>query len=101
MIRRPPRSTLFPYTTLFRSAIQRVSAQRGARAGTHLAMPFGFAVPVYLRRRTGALVLAAARVPRNSAGAVHTGYAAPRVLHQEVLRATVHGFLRAAGRDTG
>ena len=25
MIRRPPRSTLFPYTTLFRSARQRVS----------------------------------------------------------------------------
>src|SRR5258708_12178729 len=27
MIRRPPRSTLFPYTTLFRSALQR--ARRG------------------------------------------------------------------------
>src|SRR2546425_5785643 len=26
MIRRPPRSTLFPYTTLFRSQISRVSA---------------------------------------------------------------------------
>src|SRR2546430_10460548 len=25
MIRRPPRSTLFPYTTLFRSALQRVA----------------------------------------------------------------------------
>src|SRR2546429_3886292 len=25
MIRRPPRSTLFPYTTLFRSATQRIS----------------------------------------------------------------------------
>src|SRR4051812_49566823 len=32
MIRRPPRSTLFPYTTLFRSAALRVSA-RMARAG--------------------------------------------------------------------
>src|SRR5260370_5015354 len=27
MIRRPPRSTLFPYTTLFRSARQRATAQ--------------------------------------------------------------------------
>src|SRR5260370_36026904 len=27
MIRRPPRSTLFPYTTLFRSAIERVYPQ--------------------------------------------------------------------------
>src|SRR5689334_24700337 len=29
MIRRPPRSTLFPYTTLFRSDPQRVPGQRG------------------------------------------------------------------------
>src|SRR5256885_3471194 len=27
MIRRPPRSTLFPYTTLFRSSIRRAPAQ--------------------------------------------------------------------------
>src|SRR2546430_5471216 len=27
MIRRPPRSTLFPYTTLFRSVMERVSGQ--------------------------------------------------------------------------
>src|SRR3712207_7141422 len=27
MIRRPPRSTLFPYTTLFRSRVSRVSAR--------------------------------------------------------------------------
>src|SRR3712207_8560819 len=28
MIRRPPRSTLFPYTTLFRSVVPRVSLER-------------------------------------------------------------------------
>src|SRR3712207_7159208 len=28
MIRRPPRSTLFPYTTLFRSAVRRVESGR-------------------------------------------------------------------------
>src|SRR6266566_8804469 len=35
MIRRPPRSTLFPYTTLFRSAELRVPVQvgRGHRGG--------------------------------------------------------------------
>src|SRR5258708_39077835 len=33
MIRRPPRSTLFPYTTLFRSHLQ-VPAQCGSRDGT-------------------------------------------------------------------
>src|ERR1039457_6732080 len=31
MIRRPPRSTLFPYTTLFRSATGRAGAERGVR----------------------------------------------------------------------
>src|SRR5438132_10033013 len=31
MIRRPPRSTLFPYTTLFRSVIEELLRQRGER----------------------------------------------------------------------
>src|SRR2546427_1854616 len=30
MIRRPPRSTLFPYTTLFRSRFHLIGAERGA-----------------------------------------------------------------------
>src|SRR2546425_11488301 len=41
MIRRPPRSTLFPYTTLFRSSL--------AQAGT--GHPRGIAPPGSLRRR--------------------------------------------------
>src|SRR2546427_6956228 len=37
MIRRPPRSTLFPYTTLFRSAIcARSRSRRHCRAGVSL-----------------------------------------------------------------
>src|SRR3712207_7109343 len=40
MIRRPPRSTLFPYTTLFRSTVQRqgIGEPNGqhARLGSHL-----------------------------------------------------------------
>src|SRR5690349_22786483 len=31
MLRRPPRSTLFPYTTLFRSAVSRRTARRRRR----------------------------------------------------------------------
>src|SRR5438445_5589982 len=31
MIRRPPRSTLFPYTTLFRSLLDREGRERGPR----------------------------------------------------------------------
>src|SRR2546429_7123674 len=37
MIRRPPRSTLFPYTTLFRS-------RRGSRTGNRLASPADHAI---------------------------------------------------------
>src|SRR2546422_6397784 len=37
MIRRPPRSTLFPYTTLFRSQVSR--PVRGGPAGTPDACP--------------------------------------------------------------
>src|ERR1019366_10538842 len=33
MIRRPPRSTLFPYTTLFRSGLRGCSVQAGQRRG--------------------------------------------------------------------
>src|SRR5256886_8161761 len=49
MIRRPPRSTLFPYTTLFRSAggraVQRVAAERFIGVGLEL----GGCDPVYVR----------------------------------------------------
>src|SRR3989454_3984534 len=36
MIRRPPRSTLFPYTTLFRSAQHRGAGKRHPRPGHEL-----------------------------------------------------------------
>src|SRR2546425_1287810 len=43
MIRRPPRSTLFPYTTLFRSIIDkyrgRERSQRAADCGNELSAP--------------------------------------------------------------
>src|SRR2546422_7830000 len=40
MIRRPPRSTLFPYTTLFRSLLpERVAPRPPAAAGDRRAVP--------------------------------------------------------------
>src|SRR2546426_5007672 len=40
MIRRPPRSTLFPYTTLFRSMAVAIACQRGdSHAREHFAEP--------------------------------------------------------------
>src|SRR2546428_10192681 len=45
MIRRPPRSTLFPYTTLFRSDRPRRPATRGVHHGDDVRHP-RHAVPV-------------------------------------------------------
>src|SRR3712207_7748764 len=63
MIRRPPRSTLFPYTTLFRSSWHRWSGSRPAVASTSATgdlLPFWWTerfpptqvIPTRLRERT-------------------------------------------------
>src|SRR2546427_9369991 len=41
MIRRPPRSTLFPYTTLFRSLIQTIESNTGLRIDHYVEVGFG------------------------------------------------------------
>src|SRR3712207_9115751 len=41
MIRRPPRSTLFPYTTLFRSEVG--PEVENLKAGDHVLVPFNIA----------------------------------------------------------
>src|SRR2546430_12259431 len=41
MIRRPPRSTLFPYTTLFRSRIRVIIAIQGVDGGESRLVPDG------------------------------------------------------------
>src|SRR2546430_17093339 len=48
MIRRPPRSTLFPYTTLFRSGLGGESDQGKVAAGyaRNYLLPQGLAIPV-------------------------------------------------------
>src|SRR2546426_5474017 len=59
MIRRPPRSTLFPYTTLFRSLRQRTS---GALSGSeHLKEAARLAMRRVEERGGGAMVRAAQR----------------------------------------
>src|SRR5437016_8780026 len=55
-LRRPPRSTLFPYTTLFRSVIEIVAGSCGGRGWTWFAplgtpwRSFGICSPVWKRR---------------------------------------------------
>src|SRR2546430_12756402 len=58
MIRRPPRSTLFPYTTLFRSRPASLPLGRRRRADSRLALPHAersvpYAPPPPPRRHRG------------------------------------------------
>src|ERR1039458_6144465 len=78
MIRRPPRSTLFPYTTLFRSAHSRrpgCSRATSARPTPLRPPPRGFAVASYVRgwssnteTRTGHLLRCRNAEPVTGAG---------------------------------
>src|SRR3712207_8512866 len=61
MIRRPPRSTLFPYTTLFRSGEPSAGLVHGRQLGHHIDQGLG-AVVVALERGLGH------RVPERAGG---------------------------------
>src|SRR5687768_17943613 len=66
MVRPPPRSTLFPYTTLFRSGLVLVDLRDGLlRPLQHLAVE-------EVDRRVDALVFADRNVQRNDADAVRS-----------------------------
>src|SRR2546422_7662158 len=62
MIRRPPRSTLFPYTTLFRSQLLRVCRRAGRQP---VATPAGSYRPPWAARRRGSVVVASTGDPRS------------------------------------
>src|SRR3712207_8855423 len=64
MIRRPPRSTLFPYTTLFRSRRTALSAARAGRSRLHARDRVLHGVP-----RAGVLGQEAGRADCPGAGA--------------------------------
>src|SRR2546428_1412824 len=51
MIRRPPRSTLFPYTTLFRSTRGRGELQGGAHGDRRRRVVRGVSAPIPVRDR--------------------------------------------------
>src|SRR2546422_5008259 len=53
MIRRPPRSTLFPYTTLFRSRPRRARASRSDAAEEEIGDAYGFVQHLALADRPG------------------------------------------------
>src|SRR2546430_7077034 len=61
MIRRPPRSTLFPYTTLFRSPHDRAHRRPRGRHRRADCLPLDRAVPRVHRRFTPELMFARTR----------------------------------------
>src|SRR3712207_7229844 len=63
MIRRPPRSTLFPYTTLFRSHPRTQRASTAANGPARVCPDFHAAIELIGRRWAGAILIALARGP--------------------------------------
>ena len=59
----------------------------------------GGAVSLHLRRRTCALLLAAARVSRRPSRDLHAGRSPPRISFRKILRPTLHGIVRTPSLD--
>src|SRR5438874_11176333 len=92
MIRRPPRSTLFPYTTLFRSRLERrraepARAQRELRAIDRLRIlpPRQELPPLRDLDQLDPVVARRERVPELGQGAAHRRRAGLRVEGHELL----------------
>src|SRR3989454_12240885 len=101
MIRRPPRSTLFPYTTLFRSPLPHLEGAEPGRARPRVVPDFGGVGPQRLfreHRPERAAATRAHRLPRRTDA--RPAPVAKRVLDDAVL-ARVIGDRRdpAAGRE--
>src|SRR3712207_9383430 len=88
MIRRPPRSTLFPYTTLFRSkAMEKLSSgYRINRAGDDAA---GLAISEKLRGQIGGLSQAS-RNASDAVSLVQTAEGALNEVHSMLQRSEEH-----------
>src|SRR3712207_9488841 len=108
MIRRPPRSTLFPYTTLFRSLIIRaVAGERGDRSvdlveqGTDLRAIIGILVGQHRRDDLPSVgihteVQLSPGPARASAVLLHQPLASTTELQPRVVHQQVHRFASAA-----
>src|SRR2546422_11765547 len=101
MIRRPPRSTLFPYTTLFRSQVldekyrlERLLG-RGGMGAVYLAVHLGTERYVALKLITPQFMRNEEFVQRFKREA----RAAGRLRHPNVVDVTDFGFARARGED--
>src|SRR2546422_7616560 len=93
MIRRPPRSTLFPYTTLFRSDRNPGSAKVSevlAELGRHAESALKRSRMEQVLRIIGAIVVAEQKVPEASAVRRQYAIALKRIYTKPVLDALTH-----------
>src|SRR6266496_5383904 len=96
MIRRPPRSTLFPYTTLFRSALCPGGPRPPPLGGELFAQPGERRAPRQLREAPPAQALRSGRDGSARAGGAFPAARAPRVL---AFRAPGFGVFRRRARS--
>src|SRR3712207_8466053 len=99
MIRRPPRSTLFPYTTLFRSELNE-PARNNLRAGVNHPL-VGREAQAHLQALEGRLAAAQAEQPLSRRSEEHTSelqsrqYLVCRLLLEKKKYQSVHYTNRA------
>src|SRR3712207_8718571 len=99
MIRRPPRSTLFPYTTLFRSIHRRIPQL----VGVHLAEALearDVGAPVGAQTPQGLLQLAVVvdrKSTRLNSSHANISYAVFCLKKKKITRTTIMGSIRNVG----
>src|SRR5262249_26470301 len=86
---------------LFARARQALPAAAQERPAEPLALSRRITLPICLRGRARALVLAATRLPGYSARAIRPAGSRARVRHGEVVRAALYHFVRASGGAAG
>src|SRR2546425_8965938 len=94
MIRRPPRSTLFPYTTLFRSVVHRIAA--AVRVPVTADLEAGYGATPEAAARTARDAIAAGAVGLNLEDGTNEGRLLDASLHVERIQA-----VREAGAAAG
>src|SRR3712207_1603965 len=97
MIRRPPRSTLFPYTTLFRSRPTRVGPSHRESVGRFTAQDLAARVALELERSTSAEIAGGPDEP--TAHLVRVGAGLPYVLDRRVVAPPYQGGTGLARGD--
>src|SRR5256886_15501379 len=99
MIRRPPRSTLFPYTTLFRSLAVVITAVLGKGLEKVMIAIAGVGWPVYARLLRGEILSVKQRDHVEAARAAGAGDL--RIILRHVVATTIYPCLVYAAFDTG